>query len=79
MLGMIIMKNTVIKRTGVNMITLQEVDATGYPNHKYIVSDDRSKLHAYIIQSSGEEVKFSKPMPFSTRGRKFTEIGRAHV
>ena len=56
------------------MITLQEVDATGYPNHKYIVSDDRSKLHAYIIQSSGEEVKFSKPMPFSTRGRKFTVI-----
>ena len=53
------------------MITLQEVDATGYPNHKYIVSDDRSKLHAYIIQSSGEEVALTKAPTgtLSFRGR----------
>ena len=53
------------------MITLQEYNATGYPNHTYIVSDDKSKLLAYIPLSSGEKVEFSKPLPFSTRGRTF--------
>jgi len=41
------------------------------PNHTYILSDDKSKMYGYVKFGTKEGKKFSKPMSFDSRGRKF--------
>lgn len=55
------------------MIVLREVTqwADPIPNHTYLLSDDKSKMLAYVRQGTDELTVFSKPLGFSTRGRKF--------
>lgn len=54
------------------MITLLETGNNSYPNHTYIVSDDKSKLLAFI--NGFGKTTFKKPLPFHTRGRTFKVI-----
>ena len=42
-----------------------------YPNHIYILSDDKSKMLAYVRAGTDEYKVFKKPIGFDTRGRKF--------
>lgn len=44
------------------------------PNHIYYVTDDKSKIVAYLNVVSGKIVKLSKPTRFDTRYRKFKEL-----
>ena len=41
------------------------------PNHVYYLTDDRRKAVGYIKFGRGNLEKFSKPMSFDSRGRKF--------
>jgi len=64
------------------MIYLQETTAWAHawvPNHVYYVSDDRRKAVGYIKAGTKRLVKFSKPMGFDTRGRKFTVVKRGEA
>lgn len=45
------------------------------PNHVYFLSDDKSKLYAYVRQGTSEVFQFKAPYGFNTRGRKFKEVG----
>lgn len=58
------------------MLVLQELtewsDST--PNHVYFVNDERSKMLGYIRAGTKAVIKFSKPLGFDTRKRKFKEI-----
>ncbi len=42
-----------------------------YPNHIYILSDDKSKMLAYVKTGTDEHKVFKKPIGFDTRGRTF--------
>lgn len=42
-----------------------------YPNHIYVLSDDKSKLYGYVRAGTLEHKTFSKPMGFDPRGRTF--------
>ena len=42
-----------------------------YPNHIYILSDDKSKMLAYVKVGTDEYKVFKKPIGFDTRGRTF--------
>ena len=44
------------------------------PNHIYFVSNDKSKLLAYIKSGTKEVLKMSLPIAFSTTRRKFIEL-----
>jgi hypothetical protein len=44
------------------------------PNHTYILSDDKSKMYAYIKLGTKEPFYFKKPIRFDVRGRKFQEV-----
>jgi hypothetical protein len=46
------------------------------PNHTYYVRDDGRKMVGYIRAGTGELVKFIKPLPFDSRGRKFITLKR---
>jgi hypothetical protein len=46
----------------------------GGSNHRYLMTDDRSKIVAYIRHGSEEVFTFKKPITFSTRGRTFVAI-----
>lgn len=59
---------------------LQEVTEwdVGYslPNHIYYLSDDKRKAVGYIKAGTKKLVKFSKPLSFDTKGRKFIKVER---
>jgi hypothetical protein len=42
------------------------------PNHTYMI--ENTKCVGYIRESDGKEFRFTKPMFFDRRGRKFQEI-----
>lgn len=44
------------------------------PNHVYFVDDSRSKMFGYVPANANQAQRFSKPMPFSARGRQFKEV-----
>ena len=44
------------------------------PNHIYFLNDDKSKMFAYIRAGSNAVFKFSKPLGFDSRKRKFKEV-----
>jgi hypothetical protein len=46
------------------------------PNHIYYLTDDKRKMVGYIKAGSTELIKFSKPMNFDSKGRKFTVLPR---
>lgn len=56
------------------MIYLQETTDWAASNHIYIVNDDKSKLHGYIIKGTTTPIMFSKPLTFNTRQRTFKTI-----
>lgn len=60
------------------MIYLQETTEwrTQVPNHIYYVSDDKRKMVGYIKAGTKSLIKFSKPMGFDIKGRKFTVVKR---
>lgn len=45
-----------------------------WPNHTYLLSDDKSKMFAYVKQGGQEVFKFKKPIGFDTRGRRFVAV-----
>lgn len=57
---------------------LQEVTVwnTAYtvPNHTYYLTDDKRKAVGYIKVGTKKLIKFSKPMSFDTKGRKFVVL-----
>ena len=64
------------------MKVLQETTAWpgATPNHIYFTDDSKSKVFAYVRAGTNAVFKFSQPIRFDVRGRKFKEkIGRAHV
>lgn len=58
------------------MILVQETTVweTATPNHVYLLSDDKSKIHGYIKQGTKELTMFKKAFPFDKRYRKFTTL-----
>lgn len=44
------------------------------PNHIYYVTDDKSKMVAYLNVVTNKVFKFKKPIRFDTRYRKFKEL-----
>lgn len=59
------------------LITLLELGNNSYPNHTYLVSDDKSKLYAYIKEGTSTKIELKKPVDFSTRNRKFKVLKEA--
>lgn len=51
--------------------------ATPIPNHTYLLSDDKSKLFAYVQAGTNKVYTFKKPIGFNTRGRKFVAVKNA--
>jgi len=43
-------------------------------NHTYYLTDDKRKMVGYIKAGTKKLVKFSKPMNFDPKGRKFTVL-----
>ena len=61
------------------MITVQETTAGNeYPNHRYILSDDKQFAYGYIREGEKLPQLFSEPIRFDIRGRKFTITLRTH-
>lgn len=56
------------------MRVLVETTDWSFPSHTYFVSDDKSKLYAYIKSTGSAVEEFKKPIRFSTSHRKFKEI-----
>lgn len=56
------------------MITVQEVTKWNgnTPNHKYILSNERTKAYGYIKCGDRLPTLFSTPYKFDVRNRKFT-------
>lgn len=48
--------------------------ADNIPNHIYYLKDDKSFLVGYIQAGTKKLHKFSKPIQFDVRGRKFVEV-----
>lgn len=44
------------------------------PNHSYFLSDDKSKMYAYVPKGKNEVRKIKAFIRFDTRGRTFKEI-----
>ena len=44
------------------------------PNHTYLLSDDKSKMYAYVRQGTDIVFKFKKPIRFDTKGRRFVAV-----
>lgn len=44
------------------------------PNHVYLLSDDKSKMYAYVPVGTKHVKEFKNPIRFDTRGRKFVAI-----
>ena len=43
-------------------------------NHTYLLSDDKSKMFAYVRAGSDSVFKFTAPIRFDSRGRKFVAV-----
>ncbi len=58
------------------MKIVQEITKWDYsiPNHIYFLSDDKSKLLAYIIEGTEKVLKLSVPIRFSVSRRKFIDV-----
>jgi len=58
------------------MLVLQEITEWGNstPNHIYFLNDDKSKMLAYVRAGTSAVFKFSKPLGFDPRKRKFKEV-----
>lgn len=41
------------------------------PNHTYVVSDNKSKLYAYIKEGTFDLIVLKTPLDFEVKGRKF--------
>ena len=52
--------------------TTQWADST--PNHTYLLSDDKTKMYAYVPVGKKSVVTFSKPIRISASGRKFQVV-----
>lgn len=48
-----------------------------YPNHIYLLSDDKSKMYAYIRAGTNEHKVFKKPIGFDPRHRTFKDLKMA--
>ena len=46
-----------------------------YPNHIYILSDDKTKLYACLPLGKKDWFKYDPPLRFDPRGRTFKPIG----
>jgi queuine/archaeosine tRNA-ribosyltransferase len=51
-----------------------EWDASYVPNHVYYLTDDKRKMVGYIKTGTKALIKFSKPMNFDSKGRKFVVL-----
>jgi hypothetical protein len=49
-------------------------DNAAIPNHTYLLTDDKSRMVAYIPLGKTQVFTFKTPIKFSTRGRKFQKI-----
>lgn len=47
-----------------------------FPNHVYLLSDDKSKMYGYAKFNTSDIKMMSKPIRFDTRGRQFTLLHR---
>lgn len=58
----------------------QETTVWGYntPNHVYLLSDDKSKMYAYVRHGTDTVFTFKKPIGISARGRKFMEVANTY-
>ena len=56
------------------MKCFQEVTDWAVPNHTYILSDDKSKMYAYVRRNTTEVTEFKKPYRFDSKGRRFVEV-----
>lgn len=58
------------------MRVLQEVTQwdDGTQNHIYFLSDDRTRMHAYIRSGTNDVFRFTKPLRFVASRRKFVEL-----
>lgn len=54
-----------------------KVTEVNIPNHIYIV--EGTMAFGYIKANTNEKIMFSKPLPFSTRKRKFKEVKYAEA
>jgi len=43
-------------------------------NHVYLLSDDKSKMFAYVRAGTDQVYTFKKPIGFSTKGRRFVAV-----
>jgi hypothetical protein len=48
--------------------------AGSVPNHVYFVNDSRDRMFGYVPAATGVAVKFSTPIKFETRGRRFQAV-----
>jgi hypothetical protein len=48
--------------------------ADGGANHIYLLSQDKSKMYAYIKAGTKKVFEFKNPIGIDTRGRKFKEV-----
>lgn len=56
--------------------------ADAIPNHTYLLTTDKSKMHGYIKSGTTELINFKKPIRFDVRGRKFElvpELGEVNL
>jgi hypothetical protein len=56
------------------MIKLKETTKWDYPNHTYLITDNKQFILGYIIEGTDDEILFKKPLRFDTRRRTFKEI-----
>lgn len=46
----------------------------GGVNHVYLLSDNRTKMFAYVQHGTDRVIEFKRPIDFDIRGRKFKEV-----
>lgn len=56
------------------MKVFKEITEWDTPNHVYILSDDKSKMYAYVKRNTTTVTEFKKPYRFDSKGRKFVEV-----
>jgi len=56
------------------MIKLKETTKWDYPNHTYLLTDDKRSMIGYIIEDTTEVIMFKKLMRFSPSRRTFGEV-----
>ena len=49
-------------------------DSSVAVNHTYLLSDDKSKMYAYVRSGTDTVFKFKNPIRIDTRGRKFVAV-----